>query len=139
MALADSSMARERKSEERSLFFRERLCGYRGSEQLVTGEYAAFNIGKDQWKDFVLEGVPAGVNCVCETTCAFTPLNIDLFSHTTAGATLDTGFAWDATSMGPDSEELTTINRNEGSSYDCYAFVYGQVRAEGCFVKCNYE
>lgn len=140
MAFADSSMVLtpERKTEERSLLFR-RLCGHRGPTKLTAGKFAAFNIGRDQWLSYVLERVPSGANCVCETTCAFTPLNIDLFSHTDNGVTLDTTFGWDSSSTGGDSKESTTITLNGGSPYNCYAYVYGQELAEGCFIRCGFD
>lgn len=140
MASAESSMFVSREREERSLFFRGRLChGDSGPTKLAAGQWSAFNIGRNQWRGYVLQGVPSGVDCVCQTTCAFTPLNIDLFSHTNSNVVLNTAFDWDDSSMGPNSQESTTVSLDEGSPYNCYAYVYAQELAEGCFVRCKQE
>jgi hypothetical protein len=139
VALADStlSVTSEQDPMERSLLFR-RLCGrYQGPTKLTAGKLAAFDIGKDQWLEYVLEGVPSGQNCVCETSCAFAPLNIDLYSNTDKDVTLDTAFAWDDASTETDSKESTTVTLNNGSKYNCYAYVLGKEKADGCFIECN--
>lgn len=138
-AFADASMflTPEPETEGRSLLFR-RLCGHRGGPTKLTGgKFTAFEIEKDQWRTFVLEGVPSGATCACETTCAFTPLNIDLFSNTDNDVTLDTTFAFDDASENADSEESTTVSLNNGSNYDCYAYVYAHELADGCFIECK--
>ncbi|GAX12006.1 hypothetical protein FisN_8Lh101 [Fistulifera solaris] len=139
MAISDSSpsVTSEPDRIERSLLFR-RLCGrHQGPTKLTAGKLAAFDIGKDQWLAYVLEGVPSGQNCVCETSCAFTPLNIDLYSNTDNDVTLDTAFAWDDSSTEGDSKESTTVTINNGSKFNCYAYILGKEEADGCFIKCS--
>lgn len=135
-AFADSSTTSE--PEGRSLLFR-RICGHRGGPAKVTaGKFSAFDIEKDQWKSFVLEGVPSGATCTCTTSCAFTPLNIDLYLNTYADVTLDTTFAFDSSSTGANSEESTSVTLNNGSKYNCYAYVYANELSTGCFIECDY-
>jgi hypothetical protein len=139
ISIADSSLSlmSEQDPMDRSLLFR-RLCGrQQGPTKLTAGKFAAFDIGKNQWITYVLEGVPSGQSCVCETSCAFTPLNIDLYSNTDNEVSLDPSFPWDDASTAGDSDESTTVTLNNGSKYNCYAYVLGREEADGCFIKCS--